>query len=211
MPNHCYNILKLTEEPGKTKEALKKFLSKDGKDEFFDFDKVKRMPKDLDITSTNPDLSTKEGKELKAKQDSNLKKYGVKDWYDWKTQNWGTKWNSYENYVQDGFVSFSTAWAPPIPIVAALAQKTKMNWTLLYSEPGMDFCGKVLADKSGELTEQQWSLKKSPKSFRREMELRDEDIYSEEELEERELNKKKKKVKKNLSKLGSKNIIDIDI
>ena len=56
----------------------------------------------------------------------NEQKYGAATWYKWRTRNWGTKWNAYgyEAGVQfDGkSLHFLTAWAPPQPIVAKLAE-----------------------------------------------------------------------------------------
>lgn len=56
----------------------------------------------------------------------NEQKYGAATWYKWRTRNWGTKWNAYgyEGGVQfDGkSLRFLTAWAPPQPIVAKLAE-----------------------------------------------------------------------------------------
>ena len=56
----------------------------------------------------------------------NEQKYGAATWYKWRTRNWGTKWNAYgyEGGVQfDGkSLHFLTAWAPPQPIVAKLAE-----------------------------------------------------------------------------------------
>jgi hypothetical protein len=47
--------------------------------------------------------------------------YEVQGWYDWRLENWGTKWDVYEtqctrinaNTLQ---LYFYTAWSPPIPI-----------------------------------------------------------------------------------------------
>ena len=56
----------------------------------------------------------------------NEQKYGAATWYKWRTRIWGTKWNAYgyEGGVQfDGkSLHFLTAWAPPQPIVAKLAE-----------------------------------------------------------------------------------------
>ena len=56
----------------------------------------------------------------------NEQKYGAATWYKWRTRNWGTKWNAYgyEGGVQfDGkSLQFLTAWVPPQPIVAKLAE-----------------------------------------------------------------------------------------
>lgn len=211
MPNHCYNVLKLTDKPEEINEALAPFMSKDGEDKIFDFNKVVRMPKSLSITSTTPNLETEEGRELQKKQDSNVKKYGHKDWYDWCVQNWGTKWNSYSNRVGEDYVSFETAWAPPTPIILKLAQKTGKTWTLMYSEPGCDVCGKLTANESGVQEDEQWSLKGSPKYFRKEMGITEEDIYSEEELEEQRVKRATKKVKKVIAKGGKNMTLDINL
>lgn len=46
--------------------------------------------------------------------------------YDWRIENWGTKWNSYELgdvYLDNNelMYSFSTAWSPPIPVIQKLS------------------------------------------------------------------------------------------
>lgn len=50
--------------------------------------------------------------------------YGAATWYDWCCREWGTKWNSYDCTVdlEDGTISFSTAWSCPHPIVSKLAE-----------------------------------------------------------------------------------------
>jgi hypothetical protein len=197
MPNHCYNILSLSESPKKTSKVLKKFLTKDKTGgEFFDFNKVIKMPKDLDVESTSaPD------KDLEKKYKENIKKYGCKTWYEWCVENWGTKWNSYDFQLQDSCASFSTAWSPPEPIIIELAQKTQEDWVLRYYEEGMSFCGELFANKTGEIHHNTWELKDSPQEFRDEVGLTPEDIYSEEELEEmRAKEERLKKLKKTVIK-----------
>ena len=64
--------------------------------------------------------------DLGKKAFRNKQKYGVTSWYDWRIKNWGTKWNAYgyEGGVQfDGkSLRFQTAWSPPEPIIAKLAE-----------------------------------------------------------------------------------------
>ena len=48
---------------------------------------------------------------------NNIEKYNAKDWYDWRTEHWSTKWNSYSN-EQDVMpnctkLKFETAWNIP--------------------------------------------------------------------------------------------------
>jgi len=204
MPNHCYNVLSLTSDPQKTYKTLKKFISKDKEgNEFFDFNKVIKMPRALNVESTSQPTP-----ELAKRYEENLKNYGHKTWYEWSNANWGTKWNSYDFQAQDECISFSTAWAPPEPVITELAEKTKQDWTLRYCEEGMDFCGQLDALKTGATNHQQWSLKEAPQEFRDEMGISEEDIYSEEELlemkrERERIEKMKEKLKRGVkSKKG---------
>lgn len=47
---------------------------------------------------------------------------GVICWFDWRPENWGTKWNAYSTKVSDGEISFETAWAHPLPIMIRLSE-----------------------------------------------------------------------------------------
>lgn len=45
---------------------------------------------------------------------------------DWARSNWGTKWNGYDadfDLLDDGQVSFDTAWSHPYPVIEALSKK----------------------------------------------------------------------------------------
>lgn len=54
---------------------------------------------------------SKEQKEL-MEQEMRMK-YGYKDWYEWKCEEWGTKWGACEPQVKDdASLSYRTAWAP---------------------------------------------------------------------------------------------------
>lgn len=49
--------------------------------------------------------------ELGKKYLSNIVKYGYTNWYDWRIDNWGTKWNAYETEkIDDYTIEFNTAW-----------------------------------------------------------------------------------------------------
>ena len=70
------------------------------------------------------------------------------DWYGWRNENWGTKWDATNGDMfddsEEGFVSYSfdTAWSPPEPIYNALKEKypdVRISW--FYDEPGMEFSG----------------------------------------------------------------------
>lgn len=60
----------------------------------------------------------------------NQRKYGAETWYEWRNENWGTKWNaanaSITERAEDGTkisYSFETAWAPPIPVFFELSKQ----------------------------------------------------------------------------------------
>lgn len=54
---------------------------------------------------------------------ANKVKYGATTWYDWRVENWGTKWNAYENeQIDEDTIKFETAWSSPEPVIAKLAK-----------------------------------------------------------------------------------------
>lgn len=61
--------------------------------------------------------------DLKEDEIATLKaKHGAADWFDWQTDNWGTKWGTYDTKVHemggDGspiLIEFQSAWGPPNP------------------------------------------------------------------------------------------------
>jgi hypothetical protein len=53
---------------------------------------------------------------------SNIENYGSKDWYDWSVNNWGTKWNASDSYVDGNTLHFQTAWSVPEPVLIKLSE-----------------------------------------------------------------------------------------
>ena len=91
---------------------------------------------------------------------------GMPYWYDWRVNNWGTKWDAHDAPVyiapsagplEDGThppvvmtCNFQTAWGPPVEFVTRASEKfPNAVWVLSYDEPGMDFGGYVML-KAGE-------------------------------------------------------------
>ena len=69
-------------------------------------------------------------------------------WYDWRVQNWDTKWDCYDVEVVDPDpenleIEFNTAWNPPEAICEALREKYEdtvaISW--FYDEPGCEIAG----------------------------------------------------------------------
>ena len=68
-------------------------------------------------------------------------------WYDWRLQNWDTKWDAYDVEVTDDDpeqleVTFNTAWSPPEAICNELREQypdVSISW--FYDEPGCEIAG----------------------------------------------------------------------
>ena len=68
-------------------------------------------------------------------------------WYDWRIQNWNTKWDCYDVEVTDDDpecleITFNTAWSPPEAICNAIRdQYPDINVSWFYDEPGCEIAG----------------------------------------------------------------------
>jgi len=68
-------------------------------------------------------------------------------WYDWRVQNWDTKWDCYDVVVTDDDpdqleVEFNTAWSPPEAICNELREQypdLSISW--FFDEPGVEMAG----------------------------------------------------------------------
>lgn len=83
-------------------------IDEDG-DKYFDFNKVVEMPKELENTQVT------------------IRPFGggvTNNWYFWRLENWGTKWNSQRTKIIDNqHILFETAWSMPHEIFLALSKK----------------------------------------------------------------------------------------
>lgn len=165
MPNHIQNVLRICayEHKGARKELVDEILSAIRSDESaLDFNSLIQMPKLL--RNTGSGYNTIDGKEHRAwyveehaskdngwkektraftdEEKAALADIGYQNWYDWACANWGTKWNAYsviagKTSCGDGIVTFETAWAPPMPVLDALAAKfPSADFRLLWSDEG---------------------------------------------------------------------------
>lgn len=79
---------------------------------------------------------------------SNREKYGHTSWYDWCCQNWGTKWNAYnQERPTENEIWFDTAWSCVAGLIGKLSKKFP-DVTFLYTWADEDTgqnCGRVLA------------------------------------------------------------------
>lgn len=142
MPNHVTNQITLVGKPERIEE-LRKMCK--GTDKEFTFQSFFPMPEELmgttspaNIVSENElkewknklkkgELSEweKESRPITEKESRELiSKYGFNDWYHWRLQNWGTKWDCYDLSTDWGnnFIQFNTAWSTPVPVLKRLSE-----------------------------------------------------------------------------------------
>ncbi len=83
--------------------------------------------------------------------------YRTPAWYEWRIQNWGTKWDVNYNevhFVTDTHMTFDTAWSPPSAFVKTVsAQYPGLRFELAFSEMGMAFAGTEIFE-NGELIDE---------------------------------------------------------
>ena len=142
MPNWCDNRVTISHSDKSKIDALVQ-AAKDG----HMFNHVVPMPEALNISAA---IGTAD-EELKRLHKENIEKYGYSDWYEFRLDAWGTKWDAAElhfEYLADNKVElfFDTAWSPPIPIYEAL-ELQGFDVVAYFSEDGCGFCGKY---ESGE-------------------------------------------------------------
>ena len=137
MPNWCKNNLKISANGEKVLELLELLKDEKGK---MTFQKFMPMPEELEDTtkSVGDEMSKEESDKL-------IEKYGANNWYDWRYENWGCKWDASESefYVNDegGWtVSFLTPWSPPINFVQALSKEfSDMEFAMQYADESGGF------------------------------------------------------------------------
>lgn len=116
MPNHITNTISISLKEGTDADEFLKKLRGTGEEDIIDFNAI--IPPPDNMFSGN----------LGADEREQCAREGIPNWYDWQVENWGTKWNAYDqncNFdakygVLD--IKFDTAWSPPVPIIEALRE-----------------------------------------------------------------------------------------
>jgi hypothetical protein len=123
MPNWCSNNLTITGQTDRLKQFVSENITEEGNETRLNFNFVAPLPEDQQ-----------------------------ENWYDWKCQNWGTKWIGDVYYIEHAqgdalTINFSTAWSPPEPwLEKASIKYPDLHFHLLYQEEGLDFGGYFVAD-----------------------------------------------------------------
>ena len=145
MPNYCNNNIRIT-GPNSVIDKIEKIVSKKTGDDNGLLNYFYPMPKALEGTQSPADPKLKKNKVLE-------KKYGFNCWYDWRVENWSTKWDVTEIYGEasrthigddESEISFGfdSAWSPPIGAYQYwIAENSNCSIRATYYEPGCDFMG----------------------------------------------------------------------
>ena len=145
MPNYCNNNIVIT-GPNSVIDKIEKIANGDKGDllqYFFP------MPKELNDTVAGPEPKTKKEKLEKRRLQV---EYGASNWYDWRVENWGTKWDIMEFYninrkeigedESEISLGFDTAWAPALGAYERfIDENSNCSLKAYYYEPGCDFMG----------------------------------------------------------------------
>jgi len=183
MPNYCENELRVSipwfkdEDKDKeiaAKEELQKFkeFAKSGtesEERVIDFNKFVPYPtnfEEQDAVSQKREEERNKAIEEGMSREEAYKKYPcIKDGfndggYNWRIENWGTKWNScYPELVEETEdelnYEFRTAWGPPEPVVKKMGEMFPLlDFDLRYFEMGAAFNG-ILRIEQGEITQEE--------------------------------------------------------
>lgn len=169
MPNWCSNELTVTGD----KEAISRYVAGIQMDNDTESPMLieSYLPTPLELTTTMSggfsDKSSQEALDLAAMQQSNIDKYGHKDWYDWNIANWGTKWSDSDtdggDIYNDGTTvsyTFQSPWGPPEEAFRRIsAMFPELTFVLSFCEDGMGFYGatsffngEVAAEAGGDIS-----------------------------------------------------------
>ena len=166
MPNWCNNEVTITHEDPAMLERLEKAW-REGRL----FAEVMPEP-DYAVTPvplSYPEISAEYAKteEERAKIMANEPTIREESWWDWRVQNWGTKWEvggpndegeavlwggadaGSTRYPWELRICFDSAWSPPIGIYQELL-KQGYGVTAYYWEPGCAFCGRFTTEVGDE-------------------------------------------------------------
>lgn len=83
---------------------------------------------------------------------SNAENYGYETWYDWRINNWGTKWNAGDCSISDNTVIFTTAWSAPENIYRKLSE-SGCDFSAEYADENIGFNTGIYESDDGTLTQ----------------------------------------------------------
>ena len=126
MPNHVTNTLIIIGTEAQINAVLE-FILGDGEDNYIEFNNIVPQPPEV--------LESIGANELGN---------GDLLWYEWRLDNWGTKWEAYDQMlIEENVLQFDTAWSMPEPIYIALSNKfPEIDFEVEWSDEDSSYnCG----------------------------------------------------------------------
>ncbi len=183
MPNHVLNKLTI-QGPEDLVAKIRSEISsinEDGEQMLIDFNKIAPLPEELKGTRppvmiiSQKDYDKQEARIAagdledhekhfgpsrgitKEMEQALIDKYGCADWYTWQLRAWGTKWNAYnQGLEEDGTIIFSTAWSTPDNLIGRLAHKyPEATFTVRYADEDFGHNVGEYTVRAGTLIEQE--------------------------------------------------------
>jgi hypothetical protein len=160
MPNHITNILTITGDEQEVQKCLAEIKGQN-EDQFIDFNTFAPMPKELENTQAPAKIISQEEYDKQEARIANSdltdiekqfgfsrgitkemskrfkEEFGADNWYDWHLQNWGTKWNAYDQISEEGdnVITFDTAWSTPFDAIQTLSTKyPTLSFNVRYAD-----------------------------------------------------------------------------
>lgn len=134
MPNHIMNRVKITGPIEKLNEFYnfnKSLAKENNEEEDMELDFNKAIPEPI----------------YNSKSD-NTSSDGLLDWYEWRVDNWGTKWNAYDINVnkneEELYYQFNTAWSHPLEWYKKVFKMfPELDINIVYIDEGFNFFGRA--------------------------------------------------------------------
>jgi len=112
MPNHIRNRVEIIGTDDQIEEVFNFLKSSTDEEQLIDFNNITPMPKW--VYGSSPDVTGISHKDYE--------KYGRENTcLDWRSENWGTKWNAYDSYRSGNTLHFDTANGSPAQLINKVA------------------------------------------------------------------------------------------
>lgn len=167
MPNHVANRLEIITDSTALYFKIREFIkldredSEDNKEKIISF--TKWIPRYYELYRTPESVLGRPYEQIDAEErkavlirieNENFEKYGYLSWYEYNRDKYGTKWDAYEAYEEDGKIYYNTAWCTADKAILALSKEfpdASFHVTFADEDAGYN-CGEYTC-KNGEYTE----------------------------------------------------------
>ncbi len=173
MPNYVHNILKIRSKKDNPEDIINFIKQHYNKDGLFDFNTFMPEPESEEECPPRYNFNTPNGYAHYSDLE-NPEGQEWFNWYDWRLDYWGTKWNCGEeskcyfdfkkiregySYFSPLYIHFTTAWTPPIPIFEKIIDMhPELRIEIIYHSTENEEYG-VFERYNDEITHMHWTLK----------------------------------------------------